>query len=69
MFLVAAGLGLGGMYLEEGWLTGCAILLLLGGVLLRFSPKRASDDELREDDSREDGTAGGPDGGRPRRDP
>lgn len=39
IFLVAAGLGLDGIYLEEGWLTGGAILVLLGGVLLRFPPR------------------------------
>jgi hypothetical protein len=41
IFIVAAGLGLSGMYLEERWLTGAAILLLLGGVLLRFPKKDA----------------------------
>lgn len=43
IFLVAAGLGLGGMYLEERWLTGGAILVLLGGVLLRFPPQVTAD--------------------------
>ena len=34
IFLVAAGLGLGGMYLGSRWLTGGAIVLLLAGVFL-----------------------------------
>lgn len=52
LFVVAAGLGLGGMYLDERWLTGAAIVLLLGGVLLRLSPKAAPDrdgDDVRDD--------------------
>lgn len=36
--MVAAVLGLAGMYLDESWLTGAAILLLVAGVLLRFVP-------------------------------
>jgi hypothetical protein len=50
LFVVAAGLGLGGMYLEEGWLTAGAILLLLAGVLLRFPAKPVHDDEAGEDE-------------------
>jgi hypothetical protein len=38
IFVVAAVLGLAGMYLDESWLTGAAILLLVAGVLLRFVP-------------------------------
>jgi hypothetical protein len=35
IFIIAAALGLAGIYLEEKLLTGAAILLLLGGVALR----------------------------------
>lgn len=53
IFVVAAGLGLSGMYLEERWLTGGAILVLLGGVLLRFSGKAAGppDSDDQEDEA------------------
>ena len=38
IFTVAAVLGLCGIYFEEGWMTGSAIVLLAGAVLLRFLP-------------------------------
>lgn len=38
LFVVGAGLGLSGMYLEESWLTGAGIVVLLAGALLRFMP-------------------------------
>jgi len=50
IFIVAAGLGLSGIYLEEEWLTGAAILLLVGGVLLRFSPKAADPPDPGDDE-------------------
>ena len=38
LFVVAALLGLTGIYRQERWLTGAAIVLLLAGLLLRFVP-------------------------------
>jgi len=35
IFVVGAALGAAGMYLDEGWLIGAAIAVLLGGMLLR----------------------------------
>ena len=34
LFVVGAVLGASGMYLEEGWLTGAGIVVLLAGALL-----------------------------------
>jgi len=42
IFASAGVLGLAGMYLGERWLTGAAILLLLGAVLLRSYTKAAT---------------------------
>ena len=54
--MVAAVLGLAGMYLEESWLTGAAILLLVAGVVLRFVPGSpgAEDPADGEDDDARD---------------
>ena len=38
LFSVAAVLALGGIYLDERWLTGIAIAVLAGGLGLRFLP-------------------------------
>lgn len=38
IFTVAAALTLGGIYLDERWLTGTAIAVLAGGLALRFLP-------------------------------
>ena len=38
LFTVAAVLGLVGISLEERWMTGGAIAVLLGAMLLRFLP-------------------------------
>jgi hypothetical protein len=38
LFSVAAVVALAGIYLESRWVTGVAILLLAGGLLLRFMP-------------------------------
>jgi hypothetical protein len=43
LFAVAAVLGLAGIYLEERWLTGAAIVLLFAGLLLRFLPAGPAD--------------------------
>ena len=52
IFTVGAALALGGIYLETRWMTGTAIVVLLGGVLLRFaagagdgSPRGGEDQE------------------------
>jgi hypothetical protein len=52
LFAVAAVLGLAGIYLDERWLTGAAIAVLLGAVLLRFAPGGAP--RLDDDDDAED---------------
>lgn len=56
LFVVAAVLGLAGIYLEERWLTGAAIVLLFAGLALRFLPtgemSSAEDDEEPEQDER-----------------
>lgn len=38
LFAVGAVLGVAGMGLEEPWLTGAGIVVLLAGVLVRFVP-------------------------------
>ncbi|HSG09978.1 MAG TPA: hypothetical protein VLA36_16580 [Longimicrobiales bacterium] len=55
IFVVAAVLGLAGMVVEESWMTGAAILVLLAGVLVSF--KRDGMDEDGSPDSRGDGEA------------
>jgi len=47
IFSVAAALTLGGIYLDERWVTGAAIMVLAGGLALRFLP---ASDELGADD-------------------
>jgi len=36
VFTVGAGMALVGIYLEQRWLTGAAIVVLVAGALLRF---------------------------------
>ncbi len=45
IFVVAAVLGLAGIYLDERWLTGTAIVILFGGLALRFLPTGEAPDE------------------------
>lgn len=46
IFAVAAVVGLAGIYLDERWLTGTAIVILLAGLSLRFLPhERGEGDE------------------------
>jgi hypothetical protein len=46
LFSVGAVLGIASIYLEERWMTSAAILVLLGGVALRFfSGARPDPDE------------------------
>ena len=49
IFTVAAVLVLLGIYLEERWMTGAAIVVLAGGMLLRFVPGDAEAAEAAED--------------------
>lgn len=55
--LFAAGgvLGVAGMWLEEKWLTGTAIAVLLVGVLLRLLPGRAGRPGAGSGDGGDDG--------------
>ncbi|HUF76516.1 MAG TPA: hypothetical protein VMM35_09570 [Longimicrobiales bacterium] len=55
VFVVAAALGLAGIYLEERWLTGSAIVLLFAGLTLRFLPTGESDESDDEDDEEDAG--------------
>jgi hypothetical protein len=50
IFVVAAALGLAGIYLDERWLTGAAIVLLFGGLMLRFFPTGVPEDADVEED-------------------
>jgi hypothetical protein len=47
IFTVAAVLAIAGMYLDARWMTGTAIVVLAGGLLLRLihSDERAEPDE------------------------
>jgi len=38
LFAVAAVLALAGIYMEQQWMTGAAIVVLIGAMLLRFLP-------------------------------
>lgn len=48
LFAVGAVLGLAGIFLEEAWLTGVAIVVLAGGALLRFVGREASSPDPEE---------------------
>lgn len=45
IFVVAATLALGGMYLDEPWLVGVAIVVLVAGMALRFVPSGEEPEE------------------------
>lgn len=45
IFSVAAAVTVVGIYFDERWMTGLALLLLAGGVLLRFVPGGVPPDE------------------------
>lgn len=52
IFAVAAVIALTGMYLNNPYVTGTALVLLLGGVALRFVPEpRATPDPDETEDS------------------
>ena len=55
LFSIAAVLGLGGIYLERGWLTGAAILLLASAMSLRFLPGGEGRGMYSDDDEEEVG--------------
>lgn len=38
LFSVSAAVAIVGIYLDERWMTGLALVLLLGGLFLRFFP-------------------------------
>jgi hypothetical protein len=48
IFAVAAVLALFGMYLNNPYVTGSALVLLLGGVALRFVPEPRGEPEGEE---------------------
>lgn len=54
LFSVAAMLGLAGIYFEERRLTGAAILVLTGGILLRLIPRRDRGDDDHGDDDQDE---------------
>jgi hypothetical protein len=52
-FTVAAMLGLSGIYFDEAWLSGAAIVVLFAGLSLRLLPAgdtEASDEEEEDED-------------------
>lgn len=49
IFSVAAVLVLAGIYLEERWMTGAAIVVLAGAMVLRFAPEPAHAAEAPDD--------------------
>ena len=55
-FAAGATLALGGMYLGKQWLVGVAIVVLAGGMALRFLPEREEPGQESElDDESESG--------------
>ncbi len=62
VFAVGATLALGGIYLDQRWLVGVAIAVLVGGMALRFLPG-GEEPEVGgphdEDDAPEDGADDG----------
>ena len=56
IFAVGATLALGGMYLDQQWMVGVAILVLAAGMALRLLPSGAEPgEELEEDETGEAG--------------
>lgn len=56
LFTVGAVLALGGMYLDESWVVGAAMVVLVMGMLVRFLPAPGSDAEgERQDGADRDG--------------
>jgi hypothetical protein len=50
LFCVAAVVALAGIYMESRWWTGAAVVILMGGMLLKFVPSDADDAESDQDD-------------------
>jgi hypothetical protein len=68
IFTAGAILAVVGMYLEERWMTGAAIVILLGGLFLRFLPGVEPDapgQDPDDDDRTCTGGAGGAGGSDP----
>ncbi len=51
IFALGATLALGGMYLNQRWLVGVAILVLAAGMALRFLPSGEEPDEDETDEA------------------
>ncbi len=51
VFAVGATLAMGGIYLDQRWLVGIAIVVLVGGMAMRFLPggEEPEDEEERTD--------------------
>lgn len=45
IFVVGGTLAMGGIYLDERWLTGVALVVLVAGMFLRFLPRRSDGSE------------------------
>ena len=50
IFVVAAVVALVGMYLNNPWITGTALVMLLFGMLLRFLPEPKATKDPNESD-------------------
>jgi hypothetical protein len=58
IFVLAAVLGLAGIYLQERWLTGSAIGLLFAGLALRvLATGEGGEDDPHDEDDEDDGSA------------
>lgn len=51
LFALGAGLGLGGIFLEEPWMIWAAIVVLFLGFLLRFHHPSAPEDDSSSGDA------------------
>lgn len=62
---VSIALALGGMYFEERWMTGTALVLLFGVAVVRLAMGRRDGAFDEEDDDVSAGDVGGEDEGEP----
>jgi hypothetical protein len=51
LFTAGAATALLGMFLDEAWVIGLAVLLLFGGLALRWIPRDSADRNTRDDDA------------------